>query len=169
MPDKKGRLSPKERRFVTEMARVGDPTYAATRAGYLAPQQSGSYNMQNPVIEAAVRQRQQVLLHGELRDDALNVLGTVMRDPKASSRDKISAAKVVLDKTDKAPEEASAKGLSEMSVEEIDLALARANAVLEAAMRRPLVIDETVDDVETEPAAPPRLPDPLPTETSVFG
>ena len=61
MPDKVGRFTVQEERFVEHYARTNDPTYAAAKAGYAHPQPRGSQNLQKPGLMALVQQARERL------------------------------------------------------------------------------------------------------------
>ena len=158
MPRPNGIFTPQEKAFVAYMAETGDQTYAARRAGYSSPQQRGSANMAKPAVLAAVREAQQALLYGQMRDTALRVVQQIMSDETASNRDRISAAKIVLDKTDAAPDSAGERDISSLSAAELARLTEEARARLEA-----LRIISPVIDAEAA-----TLPTTLPNEPGVF-
>lgn len=141
MPDQKGRLTHKESTFIEAMAATGDREYAAVKAGYPHPRPAASRNLAHPVISAEIRKRQQDTLQGPLRDAALKLLGDVLGDERQSTRDRLTASKIVLDKTDQAPEEAAERDLASMTAAELEAHLTKAQAAL--AQREASMVDIT--------------------------
>ncbi len=61
MPDKKGRKTPQEERWIAHMAATGDPLYAAHKAGYSTPRTAASHNMHKPDLLAAVAEESNLM------------------------------------------------------------------------------------------------------------
>jgi hypothetical protein len=76
-----------------------DPTYSATKAQYRTPQIQGYQKLAKPDIQDAVRRTQVARLNNELLPAALNLLSTVLADPKETTRNRLTAAKIVIDRT----------------------------------------------------------------------
>lgn len=96
MPTKTGRRTDKEALFIGHMASTGDATFAAVKAGYTQPAVEGWKKMHNPAIADAVRKAQVARLSGDLLPKALDLLEAVLIDPKEATRNRLTAAQIVV-------------------------------------------------------------------------
>ena len=96
MPDKTGRLTPMERKFIEVYAMTQDATYAATKAGYKTPQVLGYQKIANPEISQATKRVQAARLNNELLPVALNLIHTFLTDETRNDRVRLTAAQTVL-------------------------------------------------------------------------
>ena len=99
MPLKDGTLTPQEAMFSGYMAATGDATYAAARAGYRGPYKEGWAKMQNPALVETVRRAQMARLNNDLLPAALDLIERVILDDKENTRNRLTAAKIVVDRT----------------------------------------------------------------------
>jgi phage terminase small subunit len=96
MPLKSGRRTDKEALFIGHLAATGDEKFAAMRAGYSDPTVQGWQKAHNPAIVEAVRKAQIARLNNDLLPKSLDLLETVLTDPKETTRNRITAAQTVL-------------------------------------------------------------------------
>lgn len=96
MPTKTGRRTDKEALFIGHLAATGDEKFAAMKAGYSNPQVQGWQKANNPAIAEAVRKVQLARLNNDLLPKSLDLLETVLMDPKEATRNRITAAQTVL-------------------------------------------------------------------------
>lgn len=99
MPLKDGSLTFQEAMFSSYMASTGDPTYAAAKSGYRSPYKDGWAKMQNPALADTVRRVQLARLNNDLLPAALNLIEKVILDDKENTRNRLTAAKIVVDRT----------------------------------------------------------------------
>ena len=99
MPRKDGSLTPQEAAYAGYMAASGDATYSAARAGYRTPEVDGWKKANNPVMVETVRRAQVARLNNELLPMALNLIEKVILDDKENTRNRLTAAKIVVDRT----------------------------------------------------------------------
>ena len=131
MPDKKGRITGRERTFVQHMARTGDATYAAEKAGYAQPQRDGWRNMQREEIARMTREEALRFAREEAGGIGLVVLVAATKAPDCPWSQKVAAAKELVKVAGiGAADEAGGKEFYEMSVAE----LARENAAATARL-----------------------------------
>lgn len=119
MPDKKGRQSAQEKKFIEAYASSHDAKAAAIIAGYKSSA-SRTELLQRPAIQEAIRERETMRLFSEALPLAVNTLVEIMADAKAPAGARIQASKVVLDRT-LGDEKANGKELEphEMTAEQI--------------------------------------------------
>lgn len=99
MPLKNGKMRPQERKFVETYAVTGDGTYAAKQAGYGSPTVRASQKLAQPSVQLEVRRAQLARLNNELLPLSLNLLQQVLTDDKETTRNRLTAAKIVVDRT----------------------------------------------------------------------
>ena len=99
MPIKSGRRTDKEALFIGHLAATGDEKFAAWKAGYAHPTVQGWKSAHNPAIADAVRRAQVARLNNELLPMALNLIEKVILDDKENTRNRLTAAKIVVDRT----------------------------------------------------------------------
>lgn len=119
MPDKTGRMTPQEAQFIGHMAATGDSTYAAKMARYSQPQAQGWIKAHNPAIAEAVRKAQVARLSGDLLPKALDLLEAVLIDPKEATRNRLTAAQIVVKHSLGAAGEGEGKEPHEMTPAEL--------------------------------------------------
>lgn len=110
--------------------------------------------LRRPAVVAAIHARTKSRLRSEMLPAALEVLDSAMRDTKVPWRERISAAKAIIDQSGMAREDSSAddKSLADMTPDEI-MAFARA-AKAELATRSGQPAES--EDDQTHPAQPLR-------------
>jgi len=146
-----GRLSRQQQRFVEVMVETGNATYSAAKAGYSSPQPRGSQNMQTPAIQEAVRAAQVARLHNDLLPKALGALDDALTKPAIATKDRIQAAKVVIQYAFGDRAGGAMKSPAEMSPDEITQALEWLKSEL-ADRARPAVIEaEPIDEKAQDP------------------
>ena len=96
MPTKTGRRTDKEALFIGHLASTGDPTFAAMKAGYSNAPIQGWQKAHNPAIIEATRKAQLARLTNELLPASLDLLAKVIADTTESTRNRLTAAQVVL-------------------------------------------------------------------------
>ena len=99
MPRKDGSLTPQEAAYAGYMAASGDTVYSAARAGYRAPAVDGWRKANDPAMIAVVRRAQLARLNNDLLPAALNLIEKVILDDKETTRNRLTAAKIVVDRT----------------------------------------------------------------------
>lgn len=114
-------LTPQETIFAEVLAETGSREFAGYKANYGSPIANGANVANRPHVAASVRALQEKRLNNELLPKALSLLEKVIDDPAEKTRDKITAAKIIVDRTigmgrdmaaDKAPEDMTAEELS---------------------------------------------------------
>lgn len=150
MPIKGGRMTKAERTFAKVYAGTGDKVYSAAAAGYGSPIKRGGENLEKPAIQEAIRREQLAILFQTALPAAVKCLIDIMGDAKAPAGARVSASKVVLDRTIGAPDDAGSKEPHEMTPEELaarikqleDVAATRARDVSIQPQGGPSTIDD---------------------------
>jgi phage terminase small subunit len=146
-------LTPREKRFAEVYAVTQDAAYAATKADYAVPHIKGLQKLHVPAVQAEIHRHARRILTEELGPKALAFLGRVLDDEKENTRNRITAAKIVIDKAyGPGADPGAEKEAHEMTQEE---ALARI-----AELRR-IIAENAAVTIEATPIAPP--------EPDVFG
>lgn len=132
MPLRNGRLTKQQTSFVTHMAKTGDATYSAGKAGYSHPHMRGSQLMNNAAIQEAVRERALHTIRTTLLEHAVTALTGLVTSNSTPAGARVQAIKLVLDTALAAPGDADGAGkpLSAMSRSELQAASTQAMAVL---------------------------------------
>lgn len=99
MPIKGGRLTPQERKFAETYAVTQDPVYSATKAGYGSAATKGYAKINNPAVQDQVRRVQVARMNNHLLPMALDLIEAVLTDVKETTRNRLTAAKLVVDRT----------------------------------------------------------------------
>lgn len=114
-------LTPQETVFAKVLVETGSKEYAAIKAKYSTPETNGGGIASRPHVAATVRALQEKRLNNDLLPLALSVIEKVLTSDTEKTRDKLTAAKLVVDRTigmgrdmaaDKAPEDMTAEELS---------------------------------------------------------
>jgi hypothetical protein len=144
MPRKSGRMTSMELAFKEQMARVGDSTVAAKRAGYAHPESAGANIMARPAMQIAVKERERDILVTEL----LPLAGKALRDALTIEGvpwgAKMKAVDIVHKQAFGEDTQGSGKAPSEMTPGELGAALDRLKSEL-AERARPPVLDLEVE------------------------
>lgn len=119
MPIKGGRRTDKEALFIGHLASTGDAGFAAMKAGYKDPQVQGWQKAHNPAIAEAVRKAQVARLSGDLLPKALDLLEAVLMSPKETTRNRLTAAQIVVKHSLGAAGEGEGKEPHEMTTAEL--------------------------------------------------
>ena len=82
-----------QRAFAKVMARTGDATYAATKAGYAHPTVRGSELAKHPLVQAMTRAEQQKFARDEAGAIAISILLAVGTDQAQPAGARVQAAK----------------------------------------------------------------------------
>lgn len=99
MPSKAGKMTPQERRFVEVYAVTQDAAYAATKAHYRTPGVQGPQKLAKPALVEEIKRQQIARLNNDLLPLALNLIESVILDAKETTRNRLTAAKIVVDRT----------------------------------------------------------------------
>lgn len=86
MPDKTGRMTPRETIWAKRFAETGDATYAAQKAGYSSPQPRGSQNLANENLMAEARRLTLQRLANEILPLAAQRHVDLLKDPKTQGQ-----------------------------------------------------------------------------------
>jgi phage terminase small subunit len=129
MPDKKGRFSPQEQRFIGLYVESGNGAYAAEKAGYSQAAAAATKNLQKPAVVAEVQKLQRERLVNEALPLAINRLIGQLQDKNVVGAPLNKAIELTLKYGGAVADEAQGKEPHEMSGEE----LARAIDTLERA------------------------------------
>jgi phage terminase small subunit len=148
MPRKGERWTASERVFVNNMAKTGDKTYSATKAGYKQPHVVGHIVAAKPAIQAEIARQQQEILFREALPAAVKCLIDIATDVKAAAGARVQASKVILDRTLGASEAMGGKEAHEMTAEEIAKAIEQLQRV--AADRAKPVIELEVSSIDEQ-------------------
>lgn len=119
MPDKKGRLTPQERKFIEGMVKTGDKVYSATVAGYKSPQIVGHLVAAKPAIKAEIMAAQTAILVEEGLPLAVRVHVELLQDVKTPANAKVQAVKLMYDRTLGTDNQADRREPHEMSSDEL--------------------------------------------------
>lgn len=156
MQGRKASTTDQEKRFAEAYALTGDVQLAAREAGYAHPKNAGKY-LARPIVQAEIRRVQTERLYSDLLPAAIGLLAQVINDQTENTRNRITAAKIVLDRTLGAADAAAdAKEPHEMTADELAARIARLR-------QRQAELADAARDIT--PAAPPE-PD---EEGGVFG
>lgn len=149
MPNKAGRFTPMERKFVRVMARVNDATYAADKAGYANPTQKGGELMRKPAITGATFAEVQRFLKDQGAAIGVYTLAELAIDEKIPAGVRRAAASDLAKLSGVGVEEASAgKELHEMSLDELRANAAKLERQREAMLRA--ISDQAAPVIEAE-------------------
>lgn len=132
MPLKNGRLTPAERKFIEPMARTGDATYAATKAGVKVPDVNGAKMFARPAIKAAVVARAEEILRDEILPLALATHKRLLTDKATPAGAALGAAKLAYDRTLGVEDAKASKEPSEMSYDELQASIEELRRAQEA-------------------------------------
>lgn len=130
-------LTPKQTIFVKEYHETGNPTYAATRAGYASPQVAGYLALQSVDVQKALAAKQEANVIAALAmPKATKGLIRRLDDPKTSNRD-YGTLYARLETTASGLGVASDldKAIQDMTPEEVAAAIARLEAQAMAKAR----------------------------------
>ena len=151
MPLKNGHLTVKERAFSAFMARTGDATYSAEKAGYAAPAVRGSELKRRPAVQAETARLYRQKMFDEGLPAAYQAHIEILMDAKTPAGARAVAVKEMYAQTlGHLADEAADKDPSEMTLDEI---IKRSEALQRERANRAL-------DVTPEPEEP--------QESSVF-
>ena len=123
-------LNEKQKLFISELVEKAlNPTAAARSAGYSDAKGSAYYLLQQPHIQAAIRNARARLIGGDLANIALGTLRHVMVDSDAPAAARVSAARTVLEMSGELRKDAAAddagKKLHEMTLDELSDVIAK--------------------------------------------
>lgn len=156
MKGKKGKngLTGQQETFVAAYAETHSPAFAAAQAGYAHPQVAGYAQLNRPAVLAEVRKREEARLFNDLLPKAVTFLEHVL-DKGANERNRIMAAKIVLDRTLGAPEASVDKDLHEMTADELAARRARLEAASSQIEQALLAFGDRAKDVTPPENDPP--------------
>lgn len=163
MPKRNGKAALRETKWVAGMVATGDPVKAAQIAGYAAPDVSGAQNKRKPALMAAVLEAERQRLAETLLPLANELVESVLQDAKETTRNRLTAAKMVYDRSSALLTDAQAEGREahEMTAHELREAIAKRRAALDA-------LDDQVHDLAASEARDV-TPDPAPGEGGALG
>jgi hypothetical protein len=119
-------MSQQEKTFAEAWAKSGDPQLAAKVAEYATPRTAIPRLVERPCVLAEVRRIQTERLYGDLLPAAIGLLHKVLLDDAENTRNRITAAKIVMDRTLGAADAAAdAKEPHEMTADELAGRIAR--------------------------------------------
>lgn len=147
MPDKRGRLTPQERCFSKEFADSGNAVLAATKAGYAHPSKAAYNALARPAVQGEVRRQQLARLENEALPLAVGLLVHVLQDEKEATRNRLTAAQIVIKANETLKEGAAETPLQEKSAAELRAML----DVVETRLAE-LAVDVTPGALEHESA-----------------
>ena len=125
-PGRPAKATPPERVFAERYAATGDAVYSAAKAGWAHPPSAATRALQRPAVIAEVRRVQAERLNDELLPAAIDLLHRVITDETEQTRNRIAAAKIVVDRTLGAADAAAdAKEPHEMTADELAARIAR--------------------------------------------
>lgn len=149
MPRTGGRHTHKEMLLAKHMAATNDRGYAMEKAGLSAA--GASRALDRPAVQADIRRQQLAILNNELLPAAIGVLATIIADPKASERGKLTAVKIVLDRALGGADASESKEPHEMTSDEIQKRLDALRR--EASDRARVVIEHEPGEAKAEASA----------------
>lgn len=121
---RKGGMTQRQKAFAEHYARTGDREHAAAKAGYAAPDVSGTQNLAVPAVQAEIARQQISVLYREALPAAVACLVSIVRSDKAPAGARVQASKVILDRTLGADDPARHKEPHEMTPDELATAIA---------------------------------------------
>lgn len=146
MRRKPGVLSARERKFAEAYVDTGKVGLAGQIAGYSNSGNNVGQILKRPEVAETVRQIQEKRLNNEVLPKAIALLERVLTDDGAKDRDRITAAKIVLDRTIGMQRDSTAeKAPEDMTSDEIAARLAHLRAIQAKAMQG-VPYAEIVDD-----------------------
>jgi phage terminase small subunit len=149
MPDKTGRFTPRERRFVDVFAATQDAPYAATKAGYSSPQVTGYQKIANPVIREAVVKLQSARVSNELLPLAVDLLKLYLTDATRNDRIRLGAVQIVMKYSLGGKDEGETKEPHEMTPQELQARIDQLRRVM-ADKARPVIEGKAADQPEMD-------------------
>lgn len=120
MPDKTGRQTPQERRFIELFAATGDRQYAGAGAGYANPTQAASKVLARPSNVAAVQKIVLDRLFNELLPIAVDAHKRLLTSATTPAGAMVQAIKLLYDRTLGVDEAGQTKDLGEASADELE-------------------------------------------------
>lgn len=151
MPDKAGKLTRMERVFVERFAATGDATYAAEKAGYAHPASRGSQNLAKPALVEKIQKRVERELQEEVLPVAVARHKMILLDPLAPAGAVVMAIKLAYDRGLR-DDPGNEKDLADMSAEELQVQIRKANHALNSIADKARVIEP--EPVQSAQAAP---------------
>jgi len=145
MPNKLGELTRQEKAFASEMAKTGNPVYAAAMAGYSHPEKRAHGNLQKPAINKQIQAEQDARLHNEAVPLAYDLLISQLKDVNLAPQHRQGAAKIILNQAKGVVDATGGKNLSDLSLAETESIL----LALQAEHGRKQA--ETLEPIETAP------------------
>lgn len=140
-------ISSQEKAFAARYAATGDALYAAEKAGYASVSAQAHKLLQRPNVQGEVRRQQMQRIENEAVPAAVNLLIHVVNDVKEATRNRLTAAQIILKTAESMKEGASETPLQEKSAAELRAML----DVVETRLAE-LAVDVTPGEVEHESA-----------------
>lgn len=154
MPNKAGRFTPMEQRFVERYAATGDAVYAAEKAGYGTPSARAVQNLNNPGLMREARRRMENGLANRLQPLATERHAMILEDPNAPAGAVVLAIKLVYDRLAASEGADEEKDLSEMTGEELAAEGRKARTLLAEIEARKKTIEHEPESPSIAQAAP---------------
>lgn len=149
MPLKSGLITPKERAYIDGVVSHGDIHEAARQAGYRDVPSAVCRLQRSPEVQREIVARQQDRLVSEALPLAIDTLIAVLRSPSTPAGARVQAVKLTLDKAGIGqPDAVEGKDPCEMSGRELDQAISKLRAEIEARSRK---------TIDVTPAAQPQV------------
>lgn len=133
---RKGSFTRKEKAFIGHMVSTGDKRYSAEKAGYAVPIQTADKLIAKPRIAAEIARLQEERLFNEVLPAAVDVHLEIMTDRKAPAGARMAGVKLAYDRTLDVQDGKQEKEPYEMTAEELALAIAECDRILEEAAER---------------------------------
>lgn len=125
-----------ELQFVKTVARTNDPTYAAAKAGFANVSAAASKLMRNPIVAEATREEAQRLAREKGGFVGIYTLMSIALDDKQPAGARVTAAKVLADKSGIGVEDGDGTlDLHEMNGEQLAAYAAKLQRQADAAAR----------------------------------
>lgn len=115
----KGKFTRKQVKAIAGAVASGDMVEGARRAGYANPYVAANQLSKIPDVVAEVRKQQTERMNNDLLPAAVDLLHKVLTDETEQTRNRIAAAKIVLDRTLGANDGVEGKEPHEMTADEL--------------------------------------------------
>ena len=139
-------LNHRQKVFAQTYAETGRKDLADLKAGYSTQTNALGRSLLKPHVAETVRQIQERRLNNDLLPKALSLLEHILENKESKDRDKITAAKIIVDRTIGMGQDATAnKAAEDMTQDELAarIALLRAR---QAALATPILDAEIADE-----------------------
>lgn len=153
MPLKNGRFTRMETRFIDQMSRTGDATYAAAKAGYKMPEDAGRHLLRRDAVKAATYANTCEHLETVVFSKAAMRVEGIIESLTSNPKDVIAGFNAVARAIHQARGEGtSQKPIEECTPEELQAVIDQSKAFL-ADLARPVIQGETLNSPPDMPSA----------------